>query len=140
MSRLASGQSEEAGTGTGQESAACRSSSVGPLLVVVAYPDLAKEVALEVAKGLGEQRGPLVQGRRLETAACGLVYEGGKDVGDCGRHAGMLRVKRGPSRLLALGKDLVGRDPVDGSQAEAEEHDFQEAGVRKGTAVVKRGL
>lgn len=79
MSHLASGQSEEAGTGTGRESAACHSCSVGHL-VVAAYPDLAKEAVPEVATGLREGRSPLVRVRRLVTGARGVAYEGGKDV------------------------------------------------------------
>jgi len=47
----------EAGTGTAQGSAACRSCSAGRLLVVVAaYPDLAKEAASGAATGLGVGR------------------------------------------------------------------------------------
>jgi hypothetical protein len=76
MSRLASGQTEEAGTGTAQESVACHLCSAGRLLVVTAYPDLAKEAAPEVATGLGEGRGLLVQERRVVTGACEAAYEG----------------------------------------------------------------
>jgi hypothetical protein len=76
MTRLASEQSGEAGTGTGQESAACHSCSAGRLLVVVAYPDLAKEAVPQVATGLGEGQSPLVQELRLVTGACGDAYEG----------------------------------------------------------------
>jgi len=66
MTRLASGQIEEAGTGTDQGNAACHLCSVGP--------DRAREAVSEV--GLGAGRGPLVQGRRLVTGACGVVCEG----------------------------------------------------------------
>ncbi len=79
MNRLASGQTEEAGTGTAQGSAAYHSCSAGRLLVVVAaYPDLAKEVVSEAATGLGVGWSPLVQEQehRLGTFACGFVYEG----------------------------------------------------------------
>ena len=139
MSRLASGQTEEAGTGRGQESAACHSCSAGRLPVRAAYLDLAEEVAPEVATGLGEGWGLLVQVRRLATAACGPAYEGRKDVEDCGRHAEMLGVKRGLSRLPAPGRGL-GQDPVDVFRAEAEEQDFQGAGAQEGTTVMKRGV
>jgi hypothetical protein len=140
MSHLACGQTEEAGTGTAQESAASHSCSAGRLLVGAAYLDLAEEAAPEVATGLGEWWGLLVQERRLEPGACGPAYEGRKDVGDCGRHAEMLAVKRGPSRLPAPGRGLVGQDPVDVLRAEVEEQDFQEAGAQEGTTVMKRGV
>jgi hypothetical protein len=144
MSRLASGQSEGVETGTGQESAACHSCSAGRLLVVPAYPDLAREAAPGVATGLGEGRTHLVQEHRLVTGACGLAYEGGKDAGDYGRHAEMLWVKMGPSRLPAPGKDLVGQDPgqdpVDEFRVEVEEQDFRWAGPQRGTMVVRTGL
>jgi hypothetical protein len=52
----------------------------------------------------------------------------------------MLCVERDPSHLLAPGRDFVDQDPVDAFQAEAEEQDFQEAGVQEGTAVMERGL
>jgi hypothetical protein len=52
----------------------------------------------------------------------------------------MLWVKRGLSWLPALGRDLVGSDPVDAFRAEVEEQDFQEAGAQEGTMVVERGL
>jgi hypothetical protein len=142
MSRLAFGLSEGAEIGTGQENAACHSCSAGRLLVVPAYPDLAKEAAPEVATGLGE--GPtlldLVRERHLVMGACGLVYGGGMDAGGCGRHAEMLWVKMGPSWLPAPGKDLVGQDPVHEIRVEVEEQDFQEAGPQKETMVVRRGL
>jgi len=73
MTRLASAQTEEAGTGTDQGNAACHSCSPGHLLVVVAYP-LAREAVPEVALGVG--RGPLAQEHRLVTGACGVVHEG----------------------------------------------------------------
>jgi hypothetical protein len=74
MTRLASGRTEEAGTGTNQGNAACHSCSAGRLLVVAACPDLAKEAVPEV--GLEAGRGPLVQERRLVTGSCAVVYEG----------------------------------------------------------------
>lgn len=140
MSRLASGQSEGVETGTGQESAACHSCSAGRLLVVPAYPDLAREAAPGVATGLGEGRAHLVRERRLVTGACEPAYEGGMDAGDCGRHAEMLWVKMDPSRLPAPGNDLVGQDPVDEFRVEVEEQDFRWAGPQKGTMVVRTGL
>jgi hypothetical protein len=74
MTRLASGRTEVAETGTDQGNAACHLCSAGRLLVVAACPDLATEAVPEV--GLGAKRGPLVQERRLATGACGVVYEG----------------------------------------------------------------
>ncbi len=76
MTRLASGQTEEAGTGTDQGNAACHSCSAGRLLVVADYPDPAREPEPEVVTGLGAGRDPLVQECCSETGACGAVYEG----------------------------------------------------------------
>ena len=58
MTRLPSGQTEEAGTGTDQGNGACHSCSAGRLLMVAAHPDLAGEVVPGVALGAG--RGALV--------------------------------------------------------------------------------
>jgi len=138
MTRLASGQTGEAGTGTDQGNAACHSCSAGRLLVVAAYPDLAREAVPEVGPGAG--RGPLVQERHLVTGACGVVYEARKAVGGCVEYAEMLCVEWGLSELAASGTDLVDLDPVDAFRAEVEEQDFQEVGAQKGTTVVKRGL
>jgi len=102
MTHLASGQTEEAGTGTDQGNAVCHSCSAGRLLVVaayhdlvVAYPDLAaaypdlaaafpdlaaanldlaREAVPEV--GLEAERGPLVQEPRSVVGACEVVYAG----------------------------------------------------------------
>src|SRR6267154_5488086 len=63
MTRLASGQTEGAGTGTDQGNAACHSCSAGRLLVVAAYPDLAREAVPEVGLGAGWR--PLVQECRV---------------------------------------------------------------------------
>ena len=73
MTRLASGQTEGAGTGTDQGNAASHSCLVGRLLVVAACPDLAKEAVPEV--GLGAGRVPLVQERRVVMDACAVAYE-----------------------------------------------------------------
>jgi len=72
MTRLPSGQTEEAGTGTDQGNAACHSCSAGRLLPVAAVAAYPGEAVPEV--GLGARRGPLVQ-RRLEVGACGVVHE-----------------------------------------------------------------
>jgi hypothetical protein len=74
MTRLASGQTEGAGTGTDQGNAVCHSCSAGRLLVVAACPDLAREAVPEV--GLAAGRGPLVQERHVVMGACAVVYEG----------------------------------------------------------------
>jgi hypothetical protein len=74
MTRLPSGQIEEAGTGTDQGNAVCHSCSAGHLLVVAAYPHLAREAVPEVGLGAGWR--PLVQECCLVTDACAVVYEG----------------------------------------------------------------
>ncbi len=69
MNRLASGQTEEAGTGTAQGNAACHSCSAGRLLVVVAaYPDLAKEAASATGLGVGQREAGT--GTAQGSAAC----------------------------------------------------------------------
>jgi len=49
-------------------------------------------------------------------------------------------VQKGPSRLWALGRDLVDQDPVNAFQVEVKEQKFQEADVQEGIMEVERRL